>query len=93
MLDLVVKGENINLARYMMDKMISTLRQKIACAKKKTSSHQKVIMPYVTIITWITKSLSSQNSKYEFLPIAVTYNLGFIGKMGYKDVSGKWVNI
>ena len=45
------------------------------------------------IITRIAKSLSSWNSKYELLPIVVTYNLGYISKMGYNDANGKWVKI
>ena len=45
------------------------------------------------IITRIAKSLSLCNSKYELLPIVVTYKLGYIDKMGYNDANGKWVKI
>ena len=59
MLDMVAKGGKINLARDIMDKMLVKLRQKISSAKKKTLAHQKVTMPYMTIITHFAKSLSS----------------------------------
>lgn len=93
MLDRVAKGEKINLSWYKMDKMLFTLKQKISSAKKKTIFYQKVIVPYVTIITRIAKYLSSWNSKYDLLSITITYNLGLITKMGYKDVNRKWVKI
>ena len=39
----------------------------------------------MTLITQSAKTLGPLNSKYELLPIAVTYNLASITKMGYKD--------
>ena len=45
MLDRVAKGKSINLARYIMDKIFLTLRQKISCAKKMLSTHKKIIVP------------------------------------------------
>ena len=39
------------------------------------------------------QDMSWWNSKYKLLLIVVTYNLGSIGKMGYKKVNSKWVNI
>ena len=68
----------------MMDKMFFTLRQMITYAMKKHITHQKVIVPYATIITKMAKTMSSWNPKYELFPIAVTYNLSLIGKIRYK---------
>ena len=41
MLDMATKGEKINLARYMMDKMLLTLKdkEKESSAKKKFTLH------------------------------------------------------
>ena len=79
----------------MMDKMIIILREKIIISKKKTPLHQKVTVPYVKLITQYVKSLSSWNSKYELILIAIIYNLGSITKMGYKDVNndGKYAKV
>ena len=59
MLDMVVKGEPINLDGYIMDKMLFTLRQNITYTKKMSFTHKRIIVPYVTLITRIAKSLVS----------------------------------
>ena len=43
------------------------------------------MIPYVTLITHYAKSLGIVQPKYEMILIAITYNLAFIAKMGYKD--------
>ena len=92
MLEMASKGEKINLAQYMINKMLLTLkeREKEVGAKKKSSLQQRVPMPYVTLITHYGKSLGSLNPKYELIPIVVTYNLGSIAKMRYKDPNHDW---
>ena len=54
-----------------------------------------MIVAYVTLITYCVKYLGSWNSKYELIPIMVTYNLGSIAKMGYNDFNndGKYVKV
>ena len=37
------------------------------------------------IITCYAKSLSTLNARYEMVPLAITYNVGSITKMSYKD--------
>ena len=37
------------------------------------------------IITHCAKSLGTLNTRYEMIPLAVTYNVASIIKMGYKD--------
>ena len=93
MFDMASKGEKINLSRYMMDKMLLTLKEKETDAKKKSTP--QVTAPYMTVITHYVKSLGSWNSKYELIPIAVTYKLGSIAKMGYKDPNkdGKYMKV
>ena len=46
MLDMRLKGEKINLARYMMDKMLLTLKkkEKEVDAKKKSTLHQRSVV-------------------------------------------------
>ena len=48
-------------------------------------SQSQFVIPYVTLITHYAKSLGIVQPKYEITPIAITYNLAFITKMGYKD--------
>ena len=55
---MVVNGQKISLAKYIMDKMISTLKQKIAGAKKNPPQHGKVVVPYVNILTIIVRKMS-----------------------------------
>ena len=55
MLDMVAKGESINLNGYIMDK---TLHLKISFSKKKPSTNKKITVPYVTIITKMGKKMS-----------------------------------
>lgn len=91
------KGEKINLVGYMMNKMLLTLKEKKkeVGAKKKSSLQQMVFVPYMILITHYVKYLGSSSSKYELILIAVTYDLGSISNMEYKDPNndGKYVKV
>ena len=91
MLDMAVRGEKINLGRYIMDKMISTLKQKIASAKKNPPLHGKVAVPYVNILTLIARRMSRWNPRYELIKLGVKYDLASVSKMGYHKVNGVWI--
>ena len=47
--------------------------------------HPQVFVPYITIITHYAKTLGTLNARYEMIPLAITYNVALITKMGYKD--------
>ena len=70
-----------------MNKMLKVLKEKEkeAQSKKKKTSQSQFAVPYVTLITHYAKSLGILQPEYENIPIAVTYNLASITKMGYKD--------
>ena len=42
-------------------------------------------VPYVMINTHYAKTLGTLNVRYEMIPLAITYNVASITKMGYKD--------
>ena len=44
-----------------------------------------MFIPYVTFITHNAKSLGTLNARYDMIPLAVTYNMASITKIGYKD--------
>ena len=88
LLDMAVRGHKINLARYIMDKMISTLKQKIASAKKNLPLHGKVAVSYVNILTLIARRMSRWNLRYELIKLGVKYDLASVSKMGYHKVNG-----
>ena len=91
LLDIAARGGKINLAQYIMNQMISTLKQKIAGAKKSPPQHIKVVVPYVNIIMMIACKMSCWNSRYELIKLRAQCNLGSISKIGYKKVNGQWV--
>ena len=74
-----------------MDKMIFTLKQNIAGAKKNPPQHGKVAVPYVNILTIIARKMSQWNPRYEFIKLRVKYDLVSVSKMGYHKVNGEWV--
>ena len=78
---MAIRGQKINLARYIMDKMISTLKQKIESAKKNLLLHGKVAVPYVNILTVITRRMSRWNPRYELIKLDVEYDLASVSKM------------
>ena len=80
-------GTKINLSRFIMKKMFKVLKEKDkeAKSKRKTSQQSQFAVPYVTLITHYAKTLGILNPRYELFPIAITYNLASIAKMGYKD--------
>ena len=79
------------MARSIMDKMISTLKQKIASAKKNPSLNGKVASPYVNILTLIAHRMSRWNPRYELIKLGVKYDLASVSKMGYHKVNGVWI--
>ena len=61
-------------------------KEKEARSKRKKTLLSQFAIPYVTLITHYAKSSQLlQPPKYEWISIAVTYNLASIAKMGYKD--------
>ena len=91
LLAMAANGQKINLARYIMDKMISTLKQKIASAKKNPPLHGKVAVPYVNILTLMARRMSRWNPRYELIKLGVKYDLASVSKMGYHKVNGIWI--
>ena len=87
LLEMETIGTKINVSRFIMNKMIKVLKEKDKEAKsrRKTSQQSQFRVPYVTLITHYAKTLGTLNLRYEFLPIAVTYNLALMAKMGCKD--------
>ena len=81
------KGTKMNLSRFVMNKMLKVLneKEKKEQSKRKKTSQSQFTVPYVTLITHYAKSLDILQPKYEMIPIAVTYNLASIAKMGYRD--------
>ena len=80
-------GTKINLARFIMKKMLKILREKEkeAKSKRKKTSQSLFTIPYVTFITHYANSLEILQPKYEMVQIVVVYNLASIAKIGYKD--------
>ena len=80
-------GTKINLAHFIMNKMIKVMKDKDkeAKRKKRTSQQSQFALPYVTLITDYVKTLGDLNPRYELLPIGITYNSTLITKMGYRD--------
>ena len=74
-----------------MDKMTSTLKQKITSAKKNPPLHGKVAVLYVNILTLIARRMSRWNPRYELIKLGVKYDLASISKMGYHKVNGVWI--
>ena len=91
MVDMAMKGQKINLARYIMDKMISTLKQKITSAKKNPLLYGKVAVPYVNILMVIAHRMNRWNPRYKLIKFGVKYDLASVSKMGYHKVNGEWV--
>ena len=87
LLEMASKGTKINLARFIMNKMLKILKdkEKKAKGKQKSALHPQVLVPYVTIITHYDKSLGNLSLMYEMLPLAVAYNVASITKIGYRD--------
>ena len=87
----------INLARFIMKKILKILseKEKKAKSKRKKTSKSLFAVPYVTLITHYAKSVELLQCKYEMVQIAVVYNLASIAKMGYKDLenNGNFVKI
>ena len=79
------KGTKINLSRFSMNKMLKVLKEKENEAQSKRKKTFQFTIPYVTLITHYAKSLAILQPKYEMILIAITYNLAFIAKMGYRD--------
>ena len=90
-------GTKINLARFIIKKMLKILREKEkeTTSKRKKTSLFLFAIPYVTLITHYAKSVELLQPKYEMVQIAVVYNLASIAKMGYKDPNntGNFVKI
>ena len=80
-------GTKINLAGFIIKKMLKILKkkEKEASSKRKKTSLSLFAIPYVTIITYYAKSVKILQPKYEMVQIVVVYNLASIAKMGYKD--------
>ena len=80
----------INLARFIMKKILKILNEKEKKAKskrkRKKTSKSLFTITYVTFVTHYAKSLEILQPKYEIVQIAVEYNLASIAKMGYKDL-------
>ena len=80
-------GTKINLAGFIVKKMLKILneKEKEASSKRKKTSQSLFVLPYVTLITHYARSTKILQPKYELVQIAVVYNLASISKMGYKD--------
>ena len=93
LLEMASKGTKINLARFIMKKMVKIMneKEKEARSKRRTTSLSQFAIPYVTIITHYAKSTQLLQPKYELIQIAVTYNLASIAKMGYKDTDNNGI--
>ena len=78
-----------------MKKMLKILneKEKKAKSKRKKTSLSQFTVPYVTLITHYAKSFEILQPKYEMFLIAITYNLAFIVKMGYKDTNNNGIFI
>ena len=86
LLEMASSSTKINLARFIINKMIKVIKNKENEAKsKKTTEQSQVSIPYVTLITQYAKSSGDLNPKYVLVKIVVKYNLASIAKMGYKD--------
>ena len=87
----------INLAQFIMKKMLKILneKEKEAKSKRKKTSKSLFTVSCVTLITHYAKSLEILQPKYKMVQIAVVYNLASIAKMGYKDPdnNGNFVKI
>ena len=77
---MAVRGQKINVARYIMDKMIFTMKQNIAGAKKKPPQHGKVTVSYVNILTIIARKISQWNPRYGLIILGVKYDLVSVSK-------------
>ena len=73
-------GTKINLARFIIKKMLKILHEKEnkAPSKKKKTSLSLFSIPYMTLITHYAKSVKILQPKYEMVQIAVVYNLASI---------------
>ena len=60
-------------------------KKKKTKGKQKLALHPQVYVLYVTIITHYAKSLGTLNARYEMIPLAITYNVASITRIGYKD--------
>ena len=89
LLEMATTSTKINLSYFIINKMIKVLKDKDkeVKSKRKTSQWSQFVVPYVTLITHYAKTLGTLNLRYELFPIAVTYNLASIVKIGYKDNS------
>ena len=93
LLEMASTGTKINLAHFIMKKMLKIMneKEKEARSKRKKTSSSQFAIPYVTFITHYAKSSKLLQPKYELIPIAVTYNLASIAKMGYKDTDNNGI--
>ena len=80
-------GTKINLAGFIVKKMLKILheKEKEASSKRKKTLLSLFALPYVTLITHYARSVQILQPKYELVLIAVIYNLSSIAKMSYKD--------
>ena len=90
-------GTKINLAGFIIKKVLKILREKEkeAKSKRKKTSKSLFAISYLTLITHYAKSLEILQPKYKMVEIVVVYNLASIAKMGYKDPdnNGNFVKI
>ena len=95
LLEMASSRTKINLARFIMKKMVKILneKEKEARSKRRTTSLSQFAIPYVTIITHYAKSSQLLQPKYELIQIVVIYNLAFIAKMSYKDTDNNGIFI
>ena len=84
---MAIAGTKINLAGFIIKKMLKILKEKEkeASSKRKKTSLSLFAIPYVTLITHYARSEKILQPKYEMVQIAVVYNLASIAKIGYKD--------
>ena len=89
LLQMASTGTKINLAGFIIKKMLKILheKEKEASSKRKKTSLSLFAIPYVTLIMHYAKSVKILQPKYEMVQIAVVYNLASIAKMGYKDLN------
>ena len=97
LLQMATIGTKINLAGFIIKKMLKILheKEKEASSKRKKTSLSLFAIPYVTLITHYAKSVKILQPKYEMIQIAMVYNLASIAKMGYKnpDNTGNFIKM
>ena len=79
------KGIKINLACFIMNKMIRVLKERKRSKRKKILKETTSFNAIHHTHNPLCQVLGNLSPKYEMVPFAVKYNLASIAKMGYRD--------